>query len=144
MYLGDKRIVMPPEDAPIPKTRLNEKQLREFEDLLLAKRQELVGDVTTLTNEALRLSDGGGSVSHMPIHMADQGTDNWEQEFNIGLMEKERARILEIDDALDRIALGTYGVCMATHRPIKIARLRAKPWAKYGIEYARLREQGKV
>jgi RNA polymerase-binding transcription factor DksA len=76
----------------------------------------------------------------MPNHMADLGTDNWEQEFNLGLMENQRQDLREIDDALERIANGTYGICLGTGKPITKARLRAKPWAKYCIEYARLRE----
>ena len=80
----------------------------------------------------------------MPFHMADVGTDNWEQEFTLGLIANERALVHEIDDALERIEDRTYGVCMATHRAIDNARLRAKPWAKYCIEYARLRDLGRV
>ncbi len=138
-----------PEDftpPPLPKTRLSSAQLQEFRQLLLDKRQELVGDVDNLTNEALRRSrsEAAGDLSSMPIHMADIGSDNWEQEFTLGLINNERTLLKEIDDALHRIDDRTYGVCMATHKPITIARLRAKPWAKYTIEYARLREQGRA
>jgi RNA polymerase-binding transcription factor DksA len=114
--------------------------------MLLRKRAELVGDVSNLTNEALRhrRQDASGDLSSMPIHMADMGTDNWEQEFTIGLITNERTLVNEIDEALQRIQDGTYGVCIATHKPITVARLRAKPWAKYTIEYARLRELGRV
>ena len=80
----------------------------------------------------------------MPIHMADLGSDNWEQEFTLGLIANERIRVQEIDNALARIADKTYGVCLATHKRISVARLRAKPWAKYCIEYARLRDEGRV
>lgn len=80
----------------------------------------------------------------MPTHMADVGSDNWEQEFTFGLIENERTLIREIDDALGRIRDGSYGVCLATHKPIAKSRLKAKPWAKYCIEYARLRDLGRV
>ncbi len=78
------------------------------------------------------------------MHMADVGTDNWEQEFTFGLIENEQDRIREIDAALKRIQNKTYGVCQATHVPISLARLEAKPWAKYCIEYARAREEGRA
>lgn len=80
----------------------------------------------------------------MPMHMADVGSDNFEQEFRLELLSTEHALIREIDEALQRIDDGTYGICLATHLPIGIERLRAKPWARYCIEYARLHEQGLV
>ena len=80
----------------------------------------------------------------MPIHMADLGTDNWEQEFTLGLIANERDRIRDIDEALARIENKTYGICIATRKRISRARLRAKPWAKYCIEYARALEEGRA
>jgi len=80
----------------------------------------------------------------MPVHMADVGTDNYEQEFTLGLLESERQLLGEINAALGRIGQGTYGVCVGTGQPIGEARLRAKPWAKYSIEYARMIEGGLV
>ena len=80
----------------------------------------------------------------MPIHMAELGSDNWEQDFTLGLIDTERSLVAEIDEALKRIEKKTYGVCLATHSKISLARLRAKPWAKYCIEHARAREEGRV
>jgi RNA polymerase-binding protein DksA len=77
----------------------------------------------------------------MPIHMADLGTDNYEQEFALGLMDGERKLLREIDDALERIEQGTYGICEGTGKPILKARLKAQPWARYCVDYARLLEQ---
>lgn len=128
----------------MPKTRLGEKSLRKFAELLLARRREVMGDVTNMTHEALSGARSDAGRSPMPQHMADLGSDNWEQELTLGLLETERTLVREIDEALQRIEDGTYGICLATHRPINRARLTAKPWAKYCIEYARLKEQGRV
>jgi len=137
-------IKFPEERQTLPKTHLTAKQLREFKELLLQKRAELLGDVENLTDEALnRNMEGRGDNSSMPIHMADLGSDTWEQDFTLGLIANEQAVVREIDDALGRIADKTYGVCLATHREIGLARLRATPWAKYCIEYARAREEGR-
>jgi DnaK suppressor protein len=133
------------EPKPLPKTRLSQKQLGEFKRLLLAKRAELQGNVVNMTDQSLQRGEtGDGGFSSMPIHMADLGTDNWEKEFNLDLIANEQALVKEIDEALERIENGTYGVCLATHKPITLARLRAKPWAKYCIEYARKREEGRL
>src|SRR5262249_44623635 len=76
-----------PLEAPVPsnnKPRKNQagfhaKELEHFRDLLLAKRGEIVGDMSAMEREALRTS-GGSNLSTLPIHMADMGTDNYEQE----------------------------------------------------------------
>jgi DnaK suppressor protein len=88
--------------------------------------------------------DASGDLSSMPIHMADLGTDNFEQEFSLDLMDSERRLLVEIEDALHRIETGTYGICEGTGKPISKARLEAQPWARYSVEYAKMVEEGRV
>lgn len=128
-----------PRERPLRKTRLTPEELNTFRDLLLAKRNELLGTVTQLRDDALHKSrqESAGDLSSMPIHMADIGSDNWEQEFTLGLLANESVLLREIEEALQRIEDGTYGVCLGTNKHIQKRRLRAKPWAKYCIEYAR-------
>lgn len=114
--------------------------------MLLHKRAEILGDVSTLQNEALNSNrqDAAGDLSSMPIHMADLGSDNYELEFTLGLIEGERAILKEIDEALERIREGSYGLCLATGKPIGKARLRAKPWARFCYEYTLAQEKGQA
>lgn len=138
-------IQYPEEATHKVKTYLNAKQLREFKDILLEKRDQLAGDLERLTSEALKGNgQGNGDQSTMPIHMADLGSDTWEQDFTIGLIANEQNIVREIDDALERIEDKTYGMCLATDQEISLARLHAKPWAKYCIEYERAREEGRA
>jgi RNA polymerase-binding protein DksA len=129
-----------------PKTRLSSADLQHYRELLLEKRREILGNVSEIEGEALRKSrlDASGDLSSMPIHMADLGTDNFDQEFSLELMDGERRLIVEIDDALNRITAGTYGICEGTGKPITKARLEAQPWARYSVEYAKMVEQGRV
>ena len=117
-----------------------------FRQILLAKRREILRNVGEFEDEALKKSrlDACGDLSSMPIHMADIGTDNYEQEFALGLMDGERKLLREIDAALGRIEKKTYGTCEGTGKPIAKARLEAKPWARYCVEYAQMLEQGLV
>jgi DnaK suppressor protein len=124
------------------KSRLQKKDLDEFRSLLLSKRSQLVGDLNAHEDQALQAS--GGDLSHMPIHMADIGTDTYDQDFMLGLAAKDRELIREIDDALRRIDDGSYGVCQFSGKPIPKARLHAKPWAKHTVEAARQFEQGRA
>ncbi len=129
-----------------PKTRLSAADLQHYRELLLQRRKEILGNVSEIEGEALRKSrlDASGDLSSMPIHMADLGTDNFEQEFSLELMDGERRLLVEIDDALNRITAGTYGICEGTGKPIAKARLEAQPWARYSVEYAKMVEQGRV
>ncbi len=117
-----------------------------FRQILLKKRRQILGIVNEFEDEALKKSrlDAAGDLSSMPIHMADIGTDNYEQEFALGLMDSERKLLRKIDDALVRIEKKSYGICEGTGKPIPKARLEAKPWARHSVEHARLLEQGLV
>ena len=50
----------------------------------------------------------------------------------------------EIDDALNRVEVKTFGICEGTGKQIPKARLEAQPWARNCVEYARMLEQGLV
>jgi len=118
--------------------------IEHFKQMLLEKRREILTNVNEMEDEALKKSrlDAAGDLSSMPIHMADIGTDNYDQEFTLGLMDSERKLLKEIDDALQRIEQSTYGICEGTGKQIPKARLEAQPWARYCVEYARMLEQG--
>jgi DnaK suppressor protein len=120
---------------------LSKQDLQYFRNLLLEKRREIIGDVGSMESEAFK---GDSNLSNMPIHMADVGTDNFEQEFTLGLIESERQILRDIQEALVRIDNGTYGVCLGTGKSIPRLRLEAVPWAKYTIDYSRLLEAGKI
>lgn len=132
--------------APNKITHLTAAEMSHFRQLLLEKRAEIIGDVNSMENDALKKSrlDAAGDLSSMPIHMADIGTDNYEQEFALGLLDSERKLLHEINEALQRIEDGVYGICEGTGEPIPKARLEASPWARYCVAYARLIEQGLV
>ena len=120
------------------KSHLKKPEIRVYKEQLLFVRARLRGDVSTMADAALKKnrSEAGGELSSMPIHMADVGSDVYDQDLRLGMAASERQRILEIDDALVRIAKKNYGICQSTGEPIPLPRLRAKPWAKYTKEAA--------
>lgn len=123
---------------------LSAADLKHFQQLLLEKRREILSSVFEIENESLKKSHSTGDLSSMPIHMADLGSDNYEQDFALGLMNSERKMLHEIDEALERIEKKNYGICLGTGKQIQRARLEAQPWAKYSIEYAQKLEKGLV
>jgi len=120
------------------KSGLKARDLRRYREILMEKRAELIGDVESIEKGS---TAEGGNLSHMPVHMADIGSDAYEQEFNLGLLESERKLLREIEQALMRIDKGYYGICMLTGQPIERGRLEIKPWARYSIDAVRRREK---
>lgn len=121
------------------KCPFNKRELERFRQMLLRKRSELVGDISTMENEALRSESG--ALSNSPNHMAEQGSEAYDQSLSLDLAAADRKLIREIDDALVRIAEGVYGLCQLTGKPIKPERLEELPWARYSIEAAREMER---
>ena len=121
-------------------SKLTPVEIEKFKAILLVKRDEVLGDVSSMEIEALRRENS--DLSKLPIHMADLGTDNFGQEFTLGLMDSERKLLEQVNEALGRIEEGTYGICQGSEKPIPKARLEAIPWARYCIEYASMLEKG--
>lgn len=124
------------------KTHLKAADLKKYEKLLLQKRAEILGDVNQMKQETLKKERS--DLSNVPFHMADAGSDNFELENTLGLMDEEVKLLAEIDDAMARIELKTFGVCEGSGKPIPKVRLDAIPWARYCIEYKELLEKGLV
>jgi len=136
-------VTKPSTSKPDKVEPLTKEDLQYFRILLLNKRAELLRDVNSIESGTLKKSrlDAAGDLTSMPIHMADLGTDNFEQEFSLGLMASERKLLSEINAALKRIDDGSIGTCEVTGERISRARLEANPWARYTIEYANQTEK---
>ena len=117
--------------------------LDSYHDLLVSLRSRLNGDVSHLANEALRKAGGeaSGSLSNTPIHMADLGSDNFEQEFTLSLLQNQEQALDEIREALGRIDRGTFGQCEECQQPIPKARLQALPYTRHCVACARKLQQ---
>ena len=128
-----------------PKGPFTRAEIKTFREMLIQKRSDVLGDILRMEGEALGAGGGrNGGRTKMPTHQADVATDAYEQEFTLVLLSDKRALLGDIDEALLRIERGTYGICLETGRPIGKARLTARPWAIYSIEYARMQEQGRI
>jgi DnaK suppressor protein len=122
---------------------MSKAELASYRQTLLALRSRLTGDVSHLADEALRANGGeaSGSLSNAPLHMADLGTDNFEQEFTLSLLQNQEHALEEITLALDRIERGTYGKCEECQSAIPKARLQALPYTRYCVACARKLQQ---
>ncbi|MBN1391504.1 MAG: TraR/DksA family transcriptional regulator, partial [Sedimentisphaerales bacterium] len=124
------------------KSSLTAAEIEKYRLLLIEKRNEILGNVNTMEDETLKKERS--ELSSMPFHMADAGSDNFEQEFALDLMDSEKKLLTEIDDALTRIEEGTFGTCQGKGEAIPKARLKAIPWARYCVACAELKEKGQL
>ncbi|CAN5798321.1 TraR/DksA family transcriptional regulator [soil metagenome] len=120
-------------------SKLKAKELESYRKLLDGLRNRLRGDLDQMTDEALHRDqpEASGNLSKVPIHLADLGTDQFEQEFTLGLIETEQGTLDEVEGALQRIGEGTFGTCEECGKPINKARLQALPYTRHCIECAR-------
>ena len=120
---------------------MKKNDMLEFKDKLHSIRARLRGDVTAMAQVALRKSGMEGSDSTgMPIHMAELGSDNFEQEFTLSLMETEEDTLGSIEAALERIDEGSFGRCVQCEGSIPKARLNAIPYTPVCIKCAEAQE----
>jgi RNA polymerase-binding protein DksA len=110
---------------------MNREDWKPYKERLLALRARLRGDVSQMADAVLEktLTEAKGDLSSMPNHMADIGTDNFEQEFALTLMESKDRTLEQIEDALERMEDGIYGVCENCNKKIPKTRLNAIPYA---------------
>lgn len=113
-------------------------ELKAYREKLLMLRARLRGDVSQMADAALNKSrsEANGDLSSMPIHMADIGSDNFEQEFTLSLMESEGVALEQIEAALERIEDGQYGECEECGARIPKTRLNALPYATMCVKCA--------
>lgn len=81
-------------------------------------------------------------ISAYDQHPADQGTETFEQEKALSILEQHQADLADVERALKRVEDGTYGKCEACGKDIPEERLDARPAARYCLEDQKLVEQG--
>lgn len=117
--------------AKLEKMLLNEKErlekeLDHFEAILLSKT----------------IKEAGGDLSSCATHIADHASDTSENSKLFSLMERVRERLIWVEEALDTVNHGHFGICQMCLCPITLDRLMAKPHAKYCIKCRQQMDQG--
>lgn len=110
--------------------------LDRFKKLLEELRKKAVGSLGHLEKDTLNQSqrDASGDLSGYTFHMADMATDNFDREFNLDLASSEQEILNQIDEALQKIKEGTYGICETCSKPISKKRLLAVPYTRLCIK----------
>ena len=101
---------------------------------LLVLRDAMVDSMAGVAQDTLRSRAEGSEASAFGMHQADAGSDAYDRDFALSLLSQEQDALYEIDQALKRIDLGTYGVCEMSGKSIPHARLEAIPFARFTVE----------
>ena len=118
---------------------------RGQKEKLLQLRDAMVDSMAGVAQDTLRSRAEGSEASAFGMHQADAGSDAYDRDFALSLLSQEQDALYEIDQALKRIEVGTYGICEMSGKPIPHARLEAIPFARFTVQcQAQLEKQNKA
>ncbi len=120
------------------KKGLDKKTLGRLKKVLLKEREQIVGEVRQTYVSSQEVGQDGIQ------DIGDEAANIYNKQILLSLNESERFRLQEVDEALDRIATGTYGVCEECGGPISLKRLEVRPVAKYCVPCLSKLEKGKL
>jgi RNA polymerase-binding transcription factor DksA len=119
--------------------------IKAQKEKLLQLRDAMVDSMAGVAKDNLRARAEGSEASAFGMHQADAGSDAYDRDFALSLLSQEQDALYEIDQALKRIELGTYGICEMSGKPIMHARLEAIPFARLTVEcQSQLEKQNKA
>ena len=124
--------------APEQKKELDKKTLQRLRKGLLKEREEIIGGVKQIYESSKEIGQDGIQ------DIGDEAANIYNKQILLSLNENERMRLQEVDEALDRIANGTYGICEECEGPIGLKRLEARPVAQYCVPCKTKLEKVKV
>ncbi len=118
---------------------------RKQKEKLLQLRDAMVDSMAGVAQDTLRSRAEGSEASAFGMHQADAGSDAYDRDFALSLLSQEQDALYEIDQALKRIEVGTYGKCEMSGKPIPHARLEAIPFARFTVQcQSQLEKQNKA
>ena len=118
--------------------KLTPADLQEFETALLERRRVLMNDFQALEEAETRDTS---DLSSLSTHLADLGTDRASSDVSLGRRESASSEIQEIDEALERLRDGSFGLCENCEKPILKARLEAIPYARLCLKCKQQEEE---
>lgn len=116
------------------KTKYTLKELKEFEKLILEKRDNAQGELDFIKESLVRKNLSGTDSTQGALKTLEDGADTMEKESLSQLAGRQQTFINNLEKALIRIKNGTYGICKDTGKLIDKKRLKAVPHATQSIE----------
>jgi DnaK suppressor protein len=117
---------------------VDKRTLSRFKKILLKERDDIIGEVKQISESSKEMGQDGIQ------DIGDEAANIYNKQILLSLSENDRVRLQEVDEALDRIASGTYGTCEECGGPISLKRLEVRPVAKYCVPCLMMLEKGKI
>jgi len=108
--------------------------LKKQKQRLIELRSLLLDSMDSVAEGSLRSRPEGSEASAFGQHMADAGSDAYDRDFALSLLSQEQDSLYEINEALKRIDLGSYGICEMSGKQIPEIRLEALPFTRFTVE----------
>jgi len=135
IYKKERTLTKEPTDQ---KKALDKKTISRFKHILLKEREQIVGEVKQIVESSQEMGQDGIQ------DIGDEAANIYNKQVLLSLNENERMRLQEVDESLDRIENGTYGICEECGGPISLKRLEVRPVAKYCVPCLTKLEKGKL
>jgi len=120
------------------KKALDKRTLERLKKILLKEREKIMGDVKHIYESTQEVGQDGIQ------DIGDEAANIYNKQILLTLNENERMRLKDVDESLDRIENGMYGICEECGEPIGLKRLEVKPVAKYCVPCLTKIEKGKL
>ncbi len=123
---------------------MKKSETKPYKEMLIQLRSRLRGDVAAMASSALTKSNDTmqSESNSIPSHIADLGSDTFEQHNTLRLLDNDGEVLDEIEVALERIEDGVYGACNECEHKIPKTRLKAIPYTAYCVKCASQIESG--
>lgn len=133
-----KKPVKAPVDQKKGTEKLDRKTITKFKKILLKEREQIVGEVKQIVESSKEMGQDGIQ------DIGDEAANIYNKQVLLSLNENERMRLQEVDESLDRMENGTYGICEECGGPISLKRLEVRSVAKYCVPCLTKLEKGKL
>ena len=127
-----------PKPDKLKPEKLDKKTIERFRKILLKERERIIGDVKQMDESSKEMGQDGIQ------DIGDEAANIYNKQILLSLNENERMRLQEVDESLDGIENGTYGICEECGEPIGLKRLEVRPVAKYCVPCKTKLEKGKL
>ena len=128
---------------PIRDPKKVPKQWQDYYDDLMKLRSSLKGALGERSSETIGAS-ARESSGELSLNSSDAGTETFDRDVALSMVANEQEALNEIEDAIDRIFDGSFGICQETQKPIKKNRLKAVPFTRFSLEGQDLYEKRKI
>jgi DnaK suppressor protein len=134
----EKRKPEKPKLDKLKPEKLDKKTIERYRKILLKERERIIGDVKQMDESSKEMGQDGIQ------DIGDEAATIYNKQILLTLNENDRTRLRDLDEALDRIESGTYGICEECGEPVGLKRLEVRPVAKYCVPCLTKLEKGKL